>query len=46
MQEETSSNRSKAELLFYGAMVLVGVYAVLRFGAEGAYQLGRLVGSS
>jgi len=44
MQEETIPNRSRIERMFYGAMVLIGIYATLRYGGEWAYDLGRLVG--
>ena len=46
MQDEPSRSRPKAERWFYGAMVLVGIYATLRYGSEWAYYLGRLVGEN
>jgi hypothetical protein len=42
MQDETSSNRCRIEKLFYWAMVVIGIYATIRYGGEWAYALGNL----
>lgn len=46
MQEGEASRRIDFAKLFYGAMVLVGIYAVLRYGGAWAYALGKFVGSN
>ena len=46
MEERRASNRFNIAKLFSGAMILVGVYATLRYGTEWAYALGKLVGSN
>jgi len=46
MEEDRPFNRLNIKTLFSGIMVLVGIYAVLRYGAEGAYALGKLVGAN
>ena len=46
MEERRASNRFNVAKLFSGAMILVGVYATLRYGTEWAYALGKLVGSN
>ena len=46
MEEDRPSNRLNIQTLFFGIMVLVGFYAALRYGVEGAYALGKLVGAS
>ncbi len=48
MQERELYNRSNIAKLFSGAMVLVGIYAILilRPGGEWAYALGEPVGSN
>lgn len=32
--------------LFHAAMLLIGVYATLRYGSEWTYSLGKIVGAS
>ncbi len=46
MQEDRASGRFSIPKLFSGAMILIGIYAFLRYGSEWAYALGKLVGSN
>ena len=46
MQEREFSNRFNIARLFSGAIVLAGIFAVLGYGGEWAYALGKFVGSN
>ena len=46
MEKNGTSERPAVAKLFTGAMILIGIYALLRHGGEWAYALGKLVGSN
>ena len=37
---------SRAYRVFTAVMTIVGIYAVIRYGGEWAYELGKLVGAN
>ena len=46
MENDVPSNRSTVAKVVYGTMVMIGIFAVLRYSSELAYALGKIVGGS